>query len=295
MKRPQRTIAGPARMEGRGLFGGARAAVALLPADAGHGICFRRKELEGEPDIPASVAWTVEDPARATTLRRGNARIRMVEHVLSAAFGLGVDNLVIEVDAEEMPAGDGSALAFVELLQSAGIVEQGAEAEIASIPAPILVSRGAAVIEALPADGGLRVACRLDYGERFFGAQEAEFLVDAETYAREIAPARTFVLRPEIEAFLERGMGRGAGPGNLLVVEEDGSITGERRFDNECARHKVVDLLGDLCLAERPFSGSVRGVRSGHAANVELAAKLAAAWAREAATGRGGFRDSEGA
>lgn len=283
MKRQQRTIGGPVEFTGQGLFSGVESSLRLLPACAGQGIVFRRTDLSGAPDIPAELTYAVEDPARVTSLENGVARVRMVEHVLSSAFGLGVDNLLVEVGAEEIPAGDGSASTFVDMIRSAGIVEQTDSVDIEIIRFAIQVGDSYKRMEIVPCAGGRRVSYVLDYGDRFVGTQTVSFLLDERTYVEQVAPARTFVLRPEIEGFLSVGLGGGATAENLVVLEEDGAAEGGLRFPDECARHKIVDILGDLSLAGRPFHGHVRGRRTGHADNLELAAKMRDSWDKEPA------------
>lgn len=278
MTRPQRTIRGPVEFVGRGLFSGVEARLAFRPAEAGRGVVFQRTDLPGAPKVPARLECAADDPLRVTALQKGEARVRMVEHVLAAAFGLGVDNLVIEASAEEMPAGDGSAKTFVEMTRSAGIVEQADAIEVEALPFAVQAGEPGRLIQAAPCAEGLRVSYTLDYGDRFLGTQAVSFLLDEDTFADEVAPARTFVLRPEVEGFLSMGLGGGATPENLVVVEENGGAGGELRFPDECARHKVLDILGDLSLAGRPFAAHVRASRSGHAQNLELAAALRDAW-----------------
>jgi len=200
----------------------------------------------------------------------------MVEHLLSAAYGLGVDNLTVEAWGDELPVGDGSAMTFVELILKGGVAEQRAACEVLAPAAAVSVSEGEATLEALPYAEGLRVTYTLDYKGRFLGRQTLTVDVTEASYLAEIAPAKTYVLRPEIQAFLDMGMGRGATDENILIVEESGAVIGKPRFDDECVRHKIVDILGDLCLVRRPLRAHVVGRRSGHAANHLLAARLMA-------------------
>ena len=275
MSRRQRTVSGKAELDGVGLFTGRRARVSLLPGEPDSGIVFRRTDLPGEPEAPASVSSVAPGETRSTTLCRGEARVCVVEHLLSAAYGLGVDNLVVAMTGEEMPAGDGSALTYVKLIRDAGVVDQDAPAGVCRLRERVFIEHHGATVEAEPFEGGLRVTFTLDYGDRFVRTERLSLDITEETYVNEIAPARTYVLRPEIRRFLDQGLGRGASLENLLIVEENGDIEGDRRFEDECVRHKIVDILGDLALVGRRLNGHVKGRRAGHAVNVLLARRLA--------------------
>ncbi|HRU06216.1 MAG TPA: UDP-3-O-acyl-N-acetylglucosamine deacetylase [Candidatus Brocadiia bacterium] len=287
MNRRQRTIGRPVSLSGVGLFAGREATLRLEPAGENAGVVFRRVDLAGRPEVRALAEFAVGEEARTTTLRSGDACVRMVEHVLSAAHGLGVDNLTVEMDGEETPAGDGSALCYVELLRSAGIVEQDAERPALRVDRPLFASHGAASVAIAPWDGGLRVTYTMDYGRPVPSARTVTVDITEETYAERIAPARTYVLRGEIAGFQRRGLGKGASPDTVLIVEDDGTIRRERRFEDELARHKIVDLLGDLFLAGVSLQGHVKAYRSGHALNLSLARLAAcAAGAGGGAAGR---------
>jgi UDP-3-O-acyl-N-acetylglucosamine deacetylase len=193
---------------------------------------------------------------------------------MAALFGLGVDNCRVEVDTVEMPAGDGSATAYVAALRDAGIREQEAARRPLWIDRPYCVAREDALLCAAPHEEALVVTYVLDYGEAYFGSQSATVTVDEATFIREIAPARTYCLRPEIDLFRKLGLGGGASEANTVVVEPDGSLPDDARFPDECARHKILDLLGDLYLAGRLASGRLMGYKSGHALNARMAQAL---------------------
>jgi len=273
LSRSQRTIREPVELEGRGLFNGRKARVTLLPASAGRGIVFVRADRAERPEIPA-LASSVADRSRWTGLQAERVEVRMVEHLLSAAYGLGVDNLVVETWGEEIPIGDGSAKTYVELLLRAGIETLEVPVVALDIREPVRVREENATLTALPNPAGLKVTYTLDYGDRFVGRQTLTLDINETTYVESIAPARTYVLRPEIQAFLEQGLGSGASAENLLIVDEDGSIEGDRRYQDECVRHKIVDMLGDLSLIGRPLNAHMVGYRSGHTTNHELAQRL---------------------
>ena len=273
--RRRRTIAREASAEGVGLFGGRPVHVVLRPAPAETGIVFRRVDLDGAPDIPALVTNVAAGETRSTTLRNGEAEVCVVEHLLSAAYGLGIDDLIVEMNGPEMPAGDGSALTCVRWLQEAGASEQDTALRPRVVTRPVTVEQDGARVTAEAHPDGLRITFTLDYGDRFIGVQSRTFDLTPEAYVAEIAPARTYVLAPEIQPFLDMGLGRGASLENLIVVEEDGRIRGEQRFADERVRHKIIDVLGDLALLGRPLQARVTAYRSGHALNAELARRLA--------------------
>ncbi len=270
MTKQQCTLAEPVEISGVGLFGGAPARVRCLPAEADSGVTFVRTDVDGRPRIRASIE-NVPGPERWTALRSGGVEVRMVEHLLAALCGLGIDNMVVEVDAAEMPAGDGSAQTYVEPLLRAGLRPLGVPRMRFDLPQPIMISLGDVALVAAPQDQGLTVTYILDYGRRFVGAQCLTFAVTEDSFVREIATARTFVLRPEVDAFIKQGLGKGATPENTLVLEEDGRTSSELRFPEECVRHKILDLLGDLFLVGAPLSARIVGYKSGHVANVLLA------------------------
>jgi len=266
----QGTLARPVEIGGVGLFFGAPVRVRCLPAEANTGVVFVRTDLDGRPAVRASIE-NVPGPERWTALRRGDAEVRMVEHLLAAAYGLGIDNMLVEVNAAEMPAGDGSARTYVEPFLRAGLRSLDAPRNRVALPRPVMVTHDDVALVAAPQEEGLTVTYILDYGRRFLGAQCLTLSVTRDSFIHEIAGARTFVLRPEVDAFIRQGMGKGATPDNTLVVEENGSISADLRFPDECVRHKILDLLGDLFLVGAAFPARVVGYKSGHSANVRLA------------------------
>jgi len=266
----QCTIAEEVEVSGVGLFLGLPVKVRFLPAPAGHGVVFERTDLASRPRVAASVE-NVPAAQRWTALKRGEAEVRMVEHVLAALAGLGINNCLVQADAAEMPVGDGSALCFVSPLLNAGVVEQEAPSGRFAPERAVGVTDKDVALVALPQPGRLTVTYVLDYGKHFIKSQALTMEIDRDTFAREIAPARTYVLRPEVDAFIKSGMGRGATPENTVVLEEDGRLSVAPRFPDECARHKILDLMGDLYLAGGPLHARVLGYKSGHAANVRLA------------------------
>lgn len=278
MSNKQCTIAEVVETEGVGLFLGQPVRLVFRPAPVGHGVVFERVDLPSRPRVAASVE-NVPAAQRWTTLKSGQAEVRMVEHVLAALVGLGIDNCLIQTDAAEMPVGDGSALFFVSPLLKAGIVEQDAPQRRFAPERAVGVTDKDVMIVALPQPERLTITYVLDYGRHFIKSQPLTMEVSRDTFVREIAPARTYVLRPEVDAFIKSGLGRGATPENTVVLEEDGSLSVAPRFPDECARHKILDMMGDLFLAGGPVNARVLGYKSGHATNVRLARAV-----RDAAT-----------
>ncbi len=274
MRQKQRTIQNPAEFTGVGVNLGRTVTLRLLPAPPDSGVCFVRADLPGAPSIPASPDHVVPK-LRRTVLRKGDAEVQMTEHLLAAIHGLDLDNLAVELRGPEFPACDGSARAFADLLLKAGIVEQDQPRVPRTLAEPVSVSDESSTITALPAASGLSLAYTLEYPHLSLPGQHFDIQVTPESFARELAPARTFVFQREAPALLASGLGRGASLENTLVLRDDGSlIYGRLRFPDEFARHKVVDLLGDLRLLGAGLAARIVAVRSGHAQNLQLVEQL---------------------
>jgi UDP-3-O-acyl N-acetylglucosamine deacetylase len=271
----QRTIEHPAVVRGFGYLSGEDVELVFRPAAANSGLSFVRSDLAGRPVVPARLAWRV-DAERRTVLAAGGVRVEMVEHVLAALFGLGVDNCEIWTSAVELPCGDGSALPFVEALDAAGIVDLGVPAKPLTIAGRTRVGDESAWLETRPTiTGGLTVEYHLDYGAASpIGRQSVAMEINEEIFRAELAPCRSFLLQSEADALLAKGVGKRVTPDNLLVLDHDGPVDNTLRFDDECARHKAVDLLGDLALVGRRITGHVVGCRSGHRLNAALGQAL---------------------
>ena len=285
---PQRTIARPVTLEGHGLHTGAGVRARLLPAAPASGVTFRRIDLDGAPAIVARLE-EVAATARGIVLGR-TARVATVEHLLSAARGLGIDNLVVEIDSEELPSGDGSARIFTDALQEAGAVDTDAPRRPITLDGHVWASAAGRMIVAAPA-AGLRFTYLATADGTSIAPQLAEFDAGRDDYQTAIAPARTWGLAADAEALRARGLARGATLANALVLSADGYIN-EPRFPDELARHKILDALGDLSLLGRPLCAHVIGVRAGHGLHVALAREIAAqAEGRsvEGASGDAGF------
>jgi len=266
------TLAKPSlTLRGVGLHSGADAAVRFRPAPAGAGLIFQHI-LTGQ-EIPAR-AENVSDTSRCTRLSAVGWEVQTVEHALSALAGLGVDDALIETEGGELPAADGSAAPFAALIAGAGLREQpGPLLKPLALSAPLALGEGVASVVALPSDR-FRATVVLDYPRHaYLGTLAATFDAAQRDYAAEIAPARTFGFLSEIEWLRAHGLGLGATRDNAVVLGEDRYET-PLRFPNELARHKLLDLLGDLALIGRPLAAHVIAVRPGHALNVRLALAL---------------------
>lgn len=267
----QRTIAHPVTIKGAGLHSGAPAVARLLPTPVGTGIAFLRSDVAGATPIAARLEEVVAT-ARSVVLG-GPVRVATVEHLMSSAAGLGIDNLLVEVEGEELPCGDGSALIFVEALGAAGAVDQDAPRVPIVLDEPVWASEGGSMIAALPA-GWFQVTYVVTANASSMARQMAEFSEDLDDYAASIAPARTWGMAAEIEALRAQGMARGVSLETVLAIGPDGFLN-EPRFPNEMARHKILDAIGDLALLGRPVRAHIVAVRAGHGLHVALAREIA--------------------
>jgi len=271
----QRTIQGEGKLAGQGLFGGEEARVNFHPAPEDTGVVFVRTDVAGGVRIPA-LAPNVAERSRRTSIKKGDVSIETVEHCMAAVSALEIDNLLIEVEGAELPAPDCSSAEYFNILKSAGVVEQQNPRRDLVIKKPISVSSGDATIYALPhADSSLNVTYDLDYsGHTGIGRQIFSYRLTSESFETTMAPARTFLLEVEARQLHARGIGAHISPKDLLVINSDGPIKNSYRFPNECVRHKIVDLIGDLALVGRRIRGRVVAYKSGHALNQQLARKL---------------------
>ncbi|MBL7140829.1 MAG: UDP-3-O-[3-hydroxymyristoyl] N-acetylglucosamine deacetylase [Planctomycetes bacterium] len=275
MSRQQRTISLEAEIEGKGLFTGQSVHLRLRPAEPDTGLVFRRVDLGEE----ATIAATIEAVAKRfqrTTLANGEVCVETAEHLLAALTGLGIDNLVAEIDGPELPGGDGSASDYVRLLRQAGIVEQEKERPVLAIAEPVTVQDGEAIITALPGpEGELTVTFHLDYGPGgVIPPQIFSTRLTPEAFVEELATTRTYILESEVEDLRQRGYGPHATYDDLLVIGPGGPVNNTYRFPDEPARHKILDLLGDLFLLNADLEGRVVAMQSGHALNHRLIRRL---------------------
>ncbi len=266
----EQTITEPLEFAGVGLHSGAPVTMRLLPAAAGSGIVFRRTDLDNF-EIPAT-GRNVAKVSYATSLMRQGVLISTTEHLLSAFIGMGVDNVIVEIDNLELPILDGSALPYVEALQRVGIREQRRRRETLRILQPVEVREGEKFIGVYPGTG-YRISYTIDFPAPI-GQQQTCVDLAAETYGSEIAPARTFGYKADERRLRDMGLIRGASPENAIILNERGPENGPLRFADEYVRHKVLDLIGDLALAGRRLEGHVVAVRAGHAMHTALVSRL---------------------
>ena len=269
----QRTLASSCCLTGGALHTGENVTLTILPAPPGHGFKFQRVDLPDEPIVDA-VAAHVKTVERATTLVQGMVKIHTVEHVLSALTGMGVDNALIQMDANEPPIGDGSAIAYAEMIKSAGLVEQDASRAYLEIREPFTIELGESVLVILP-DPKFRISCtQVGPQGRFTQFLSAE--ITPEFYEKEIAPARTFVFYEDVKPLMDKGLIKGGSLENAIVARGESVLSKEPlRFPDEFVRHKILDIIGDLSLAGRRLCGHVVAVKPGHGINTEAAKRLA--------------------
>ncbi|MFO1316375.1 MAG: UDP-3-O-acyl-N-acetylglucosamine deacetylase [Burkholderiales bacterium] len=273
----QRTLKSLTRTTGVGLHTGARVEMVLRPAAPDTGIVFHRTDLPRAVAIPA-VAANVGDTRLSSTLKGEGASVSTVEHLMSALAGLGIDNLHVDVAGPELPIMDGSAGPFVFLLQSAGIVEQKARKRYLRVTSPVEVRDGDKWARFEPFDG-FRLDFTIDFPHPVFGSENRNIVVDfaLDSYAKEVARARTFGFMQDVEAMRAAGLGLGGSLQNAVVLDEFRVLNSEGlRYDNEFVRHKVLDAIGDLYLLGHPLIGQYTAYKSGHAVNNQLARALLA-------------------
>ena len=269
--RAQNTLARRVRLSGIGLHSGRYVHVVLHPAAPGHGIVFYRS------DVDTFVPAVAEEAGRfdhATTLGERGRDVTTVEHLLSAAVGAGLDNVLVELDGPEVPILDGSAVPWLDAFETAGLAPQGALA-IPFAPSRVVAvpDSGGRKLEIRPARD-LRVTYTIDFPNPAVGRQSITVVVTPGSYAAHLAPARTFGFLSEYEALKAHGLARGAREDNCIVVGDDRVENGELRFADEFVRHKALDLLGDLALVGRPVVGHIVALKAGHAMHGTLARLL---------------------
>jgi UDP-3-O-[3-hydroxymyristoyl] N-acetylglucosamine deacetylase/3-hydroxyacyl-[acyl-carrier-protein] dehydratase len=271
----QKTIKSEAKISGKGLFGGEEAKVVFRPACEDSGVVFVRTDTP-EPVRISAIATNLAERSRRTTLKKGSVSVETVEHCLAAVNALGIDNLIAEISGLELPAPDCSCAEYFKVLKQSGIVEQQVGRKEYVIREPVTVTAGDASIYALPySDDGLNITFDLDYGGHTgIGREIFSCRVTPENFEKNLAPARTFLLEAEAKQFQARGMGTHLGPRDILVISSDGPIKNSFRFPNECVRHKIVDLVGDLALVGRAIRGRIVAYRAGHALNQQLVRRL---------------------
>jgi UDP-3-O-[3-hydroxymyristoyl] N-acetylglucosamine deacetylase len=277
----QRTLKSLTRAVGVGLHSGQRVELTLRPAAPDTGIVFRRIDLPEPVDIVVS-AEAVTDTRLASTLSKGGAKVLTVEHLMSACAGLGVDNLLVDITAEEIPILDGSAASFVFLLQSAGIVTQNAPRRFIRILRPVEVREGTGANEKwarLEPFHGYKLRFEIEFHHPAVDStgQQVEFDLSTGSYTRDIARARTFGFTKDVEMMRANGLALGGGLDNAIVMDDYKVLNADGlRYDDEFVKHKILDAMGDLYLVGKPLLGSYSAFRSGHALNNALLRALLA-------------------
>lgn len=275
MKVNQKTIKKDFTVSGIGLHTGNQVKVVFKPAAINSGITFVRVDLPDAPAFKADFTSVLIDKKvpRCTSVGTGEVTIHTVEHLMSVLCGLGIDNLTLEVNNNELPGLDGSGIGFLNAIRECGVIEQSADKNYYDIQEPIGVELNGASILITPANE-LKISYTLDYNHPVLRSQYFSRVVDENTFEKEIAPCRTFCLFEEAQELKKIGLGKGANYENTLVVDEDGVKENRLRFPDEFARHKVLDLIGDLYLLGIPIRGHIYAIKSGHTLNLALLKKI---------------------
>ncbi len=279
MNHYQTTLEKPVVYSGIGLHLGKETSITFQPAPANTGVVFVRTDVKSRPRIKACLenVRQVEEQSRRTTLGYDYYEVHTVEHVLSALYGLGIDNCIIELDSDEPPEPeDGSIRSYIEVLENGGIKEfEGEFSKIIKIEKPISIDSFGANLTAVPYDG-LKISFTINYDNSVLGTQYLSLDVTPETFKSEIAPARTFCLYKDVKHLQEKNLIKGGTLKNAVVVGDDGILNNEPlRFPDEFVRHKILDLIGDLSLLGARFKGHIISAKSGHASNVHFVKKIA--------------------
>jgi UDP-3-O-[3-hydroxymyristoyl] N-acetylglucosamine deacetylase/3-hydroxyacyl-[acyl-carrier-protein] dehydratase len=271
----QRTIKEEVSFQGVGLHTGNPVTMTLKPLGSNIGIVFQRVDLPQKPTVKADVSAVLflKNSPRRTIISSGDVQIQTVEHLMAAFSGLGLDNVLVEINSNEVPGLDGSALDFVEAINKVGMVEQEVERRTFKVTTPLWVQDEDSSLVILPSSD-FRISYTLSYDNPVLGNQYLDLKIESAVFEKEIAPARTFCLQEEAEALIQSGLGKGANYENTLVVSKSGVLKNKLRFANEFIRHKIIDLIGDFYLLGMPIRGHVIAVKSGHTLNIKLIQKI---------------------
>jgi len=271
----QLTVKKEIQLQGVGLHTGKEVCMVLKPAAEDSGINFTRTDLPGKPIIKACLENCLPQSVelRRTSIGKDGVQIHTIEHLLAGLAGLGIDNLVVEIDNDEVPGLDGSSLSFVEAINKAGIRELEKERRYFAVKDPVFAEEDQSSIMIFPSTD-LKVSYTLDYNHPYLQSGFLEVTVTPETFRSEIMPARTFCLQEESAQLKNQGLGKGATYENTLVVSKTGVINNTLRFQDEFIRHKILDLLGDLYLLCQPLKGHIVALKSGHSLNFKLMKKI---------------------
>jgi len=269
--RLQRTLKQETSFEGIGLHTGRYSKVRLKPAPRDTGIIFVRTDKDAA--FKASMG-SVSDTAFSTTLGYDGVKIRTVEHMLAALSGLGIDNLIVEVNGPEIPILDGSSMELISLILNSGIAKQGKKRSFLRITRPVFFADGQAEIAAIPCDGRY-ITYRIHFNHHFLGEQKLSLEITEESFVKEIAPARTFGFLKDVEYLKANGFAKGGSLDNAIILGSEGILNPSGlRFKDEFVRHKMLDLIGDLSLIGFPIYGHIIADKSGHTANLRFLKKL---------------------
>ena len=271
----QKTIKKPIELSGIGLHTGAKVKLKFKPAPANTGINFIRVDVKDSPMIKANISSVLgqDKSPRRTSIGADSVEIHTIEHLMAALWALGIDNIITEIDKPELPGLDGSAMGFMEVLKTAGIEKQAVPKKVYQVKSPIWVEQDGAMIMVLP-DNQFRISYTLNYEHPLLKSQYLSLALDEGVFEKEIGSSRTFCLEMEANDLRKKGLGKGANYENTIVVGKEGVIDNDLRFEDEFARHKILDLLGDLYLLGYGIKGHIIAVRSGHPLNIKLVDKI---------------------
>jgi len=271
----QRTIGRELSLKGIGLHTANKVNITFKPAPIDSGVNFIRTDLSDKPVIKASVDNLLSPmfTPRRTSIGKSDIEIQTIEHLMAALAGLGIDNIYIEIDNQEVPGLDGSSLSFLELLDQAGVIEQAKERRYYSIKEPISAEEDGSTIIALPSQE-FKISYTLNYNHPMLKTDFMELNIDPGVFKDEIAGARTFCLENEVSELQSQGLGQGANYENTLVLGKNGVIKNKLRYLDEFVRHKILDLMGDLYLIGSPLKAHIIALRSGHSLNFKLIKKI---------------------
>ena len=272
-------MARPATLEGIGLHLGVPCRITFQPATAKQGVVFRRTDCPGLPRIRAHVS-EVSGSERRTQLGKGDYAVHTVEHVLAAVSGLGIDDVLIDMDGPEPPILDGSAAPFLAALKDAGMASLEGEPEFLELTEPVRIIDGASVYEAYPADG-LELDVTIEFPHPLIGKQSRRFIINEETFASELSRARTFGFVHEVDALRAKGLIKGASLDNAVVLDDQDILSGELRWHDEFVRHKAMDCIGDLALAGARIRARIVAVKPSHRGTVTLVREMVRAGGKE--------------
>lgn len=268
----QRTIKKEVSFSGIGVHTGANTTIKLSPADPWEGIVFKRNDVDDHSGIKAIVK-NVSDTRRGTTLSRGDLEVKTVEHLLAVLYAYGIDNCIIETDGEEIPIDDGSSKIYIDLIEDAGVVELDAPKKSLSLSQPLLYKHNETFIAFYPQDG-FSLTYIINYDSPIPGTQYFKYDNDIENFKEFVGPSRTFILYDDVERLKEAGLIKGGNLKNAIVIKEDEIMSGPLRHRDEFVSHKILDMMGDLCLLGMDIKGDILVIKGGHESHIEFIKKL---------------------